>query len=233
MGRGPVVAAKLIGVAGAQLALHFPDQIAEFAAGAHALDEGKIAGVDHAPIHFGHVLGPEVVALEPPCLPIHLLPFALGLDGELDPPQIDPACFAARAVLARGLLAGADDAHTFAAQVEQFLPVARQLEGVDVFGDGLGLVVLEHPGPQRPTFGFFLLHVVFTVQRAMERQHGEDRPPRRPGNLAVAAVGNWKRQHSFLDALQVDDQRFRFLVLFLSVAPRLFTGRRRRTRQLG
>ncbi|HSM20924.1 MAG TPA: hypothetical protein VK876_01815, partial [Rubrivivax sp.] len=70
-----MVAAHLVRMRSAQFALQFPHQVGELAACGHPRQQRRIALVHAGPVHARHIFHPEVVALQPPYLAQHLLPF--------------------------------------------------------------------------------------------------------------------------------------------------------------
>ncbi len=204
MRAGAVVAADLVGVARAQFTLHLPHQVAKLTARPHPLDEGQIAGVDGAPVDVGHILAPEMVTLEPPRLAVHLLPFAGRHDRHAHAGQIDPAALAAWPAVARRFLGRADYTQAVAVEVKQLLVVARQFEVGYAVGDGLGLVVLEHPGAQFAGLPILVFMVAGMIHRTFQVHAGEQRTARRGADLGVASVLNWEGHHAAFDALQID-----------------------------
>ncbi len=86
-----VVAADLVGVAGAELALELPEQVREVRPGRDGVDEREVALEHRRPVHPGEVLHPEVIPLEPPRLAEHLTPLGRWVHLHPDPPEVDPA----------------------------------------------------------------------------------------------------------------------------------------------
>ena len=85
-----VVTAELVGMRSAQLALHLPHQIGELGAGGDATHQRPVAAINALPVHVLHVLAPELVALQPPGVAIHLGPFRPGQHHQARPAQIQP-----------------------------------------------------------------------------------------------------------------------------------------------
>ena len=93
-----VVAAHFVRVRRAELALHLPDEIGQFAARGHAVEQRRITFVDGVPVDARHVRRPEVIALQPPDFAQHLPPFAARVDRHPHASQVDPAALARRRV---------------------------------------------------------------------------------------------------------------------------------------
>ena len=100
-------------MAGAQFTLHFPHQVAKFTPRANAFDQWEIALINLRPVDLRHIGRPEMIALEPPCFPKHLFPFALRVDRNLDPVQVNPTGPPPWSALTLRLFAGGN--HTQAA----------------------------------------------------------------------------------------------------------------------
>ena len=185
--------------------------------------------VDRLPVHFRHLLVPEVVPLQPPRLPEHLLPFALGVYGDFRPAQADPASFAGAAALAGGLLPGGDDAQAAVRPIDQLLAVAGEGKGLDAIHKGIRPKLFEIPGPQQTVAAATALLVVFIFLAAFDGQNGEECLARCAGDSPIAAFGYGEGQHPVGDAVQIDTNELSLfgLALFLFVLFTVFpiTGR--------
>src|SRR5580704_17553654 len=102
--RSTMIATKLVGVRRAEFPLHFPHQIGEFASRGHTIHQRQITVVHDLPIDLRHVHSPEIIALEPPRLAIHLAPLGGWLDGNPYPTQVDPSTLPAGRFLGSTLL---------------------------------------------------------------------------------------------------------------------------------
>ena len=91
VGRLTMIAAGAVRVRCAELALHFQNQVVELRAAVDAFDERHVALQHSLPVDLRHVGPPEMIALQPPRLVQHLLPFRFRLDQHFQPLQIDPA----------------------------------------------------------------------------------------------------------------------------------------------
>src|SRR5579859_6198285 len=145
---GAILAAELIGVRGAKLALHLPEQVRKLATRGHALYQRGIARIDRLPGHPAHISHPELLALQAPRLAQHLAPFSAGAQRDLDALQIKPARFAARLLSGgrgqfRRLLACLEDAQPLIADIQQRLAISGHAEIGDLPGDLLLLALLE------------------------------------------------------------------------------------------
>ena len=124
--RAAMVAADLVGVRGAELALHFPDQVGQLGARGHALEQRLVAAQHRLPVDAGHVGDPEVVALQPPHFAQHLRPLGARLDRErgcasrsIQPLLRDGASDASSASPSSGLRFGGDRAQPLAVAHQQ------------------------------------------------------------------------------------------------------------------
>src|SRR5205823_14131557 len=95
----PILAAHLVGVRGAQLALHLPQQVRELGSGRNPIHQWLVEAVHGVPVDARQILGPELLALQPPRLLEHLLPFRGRPNGHLHAAEIDPAAFTTGLVL--------------------------------------------------------------------------------------------------------------------------------------
>ncbi len=180
--RAPIVAAHFVGVRRPQLALHFPDEVGQFGARRHAIDERRIAAVDGVPIDARHVRDPELVALQTPDLAQHLPPLAARLDRQPDAIEVEPTALARRlvggpslAALALGPAHRRDRPKALAFANDERRVIAGDCEAVGLFHqrfDTLGFE-FEHFKPA----GRILVSAASV--RARDRQH-------RPHNLAAA-----------------------------------------------
>ena len=141
-----------------------------------------------------------MIPLQPPCLPIHLLPFTLGLYRHLDAAQVDPAALAARPAVAGRLFAGSNHAQPPGAGIDKFLAVARQLEAAHVVSNALAFIVLKNPGAQRAYLRLAIVVVFFFLKCPAQGESGVEGTPGCAGDLAVLSVGDREGQHAAFDA---------------------------------
>ena len=206
----------------AQLALHLPHQIGELGSGGDATHQRPIAAIDALPIHVLHVLAPELIALQPPGVAIHLGPFGPGQHRQARPVQIQPATLTARrrSVLVVRLVASVQQAQPVAHAIDQRLGVHGNLKGGDAIHQGLQLLIAE----------------IVCIQHAVGMRRGAgrpalvqaalDRPPREKhlafdaAYLLVHAVVDRKGQDAILDPVQVDlDMVLLFLLVLFLLRP--------------
>jgi hypothetical protein len=144
-----------VGMRGAQLALHLPEQVDELGVGTDPFDQRRVAVERALPVDAVHVRAPEVVAHQPPGLGVALPPLGDRVDLDRDPVEVDGDDLVALAAGAglQAVLAVEDEPGTVAAHLEgaRFLAelgLGALLEVV-AFENGLGRrigAVAELPG---------------------------------------------------------------------------------------
>ncbi len=206
--RAPIVAAHFVGVRRPQLALHFPDEVGQFSAGRHPIDERRVAAIDGVPIDARHVRHPELVALQAPDLAQHLPPLAARLDRQPNAIEVEPATLARRflggsslAALALGLARRRDRAQALALADDERRVIAGDRETVGLFHqrfDTQGFE-FEHFEPA----GRILVSAASVC--AGDRQHRPHDPATpRARDLAEAVFGNGERRDPAGDAVEID-----------------------------
>ena len=183
--------------------MYLPEQVGELRPGAHPVHQGQVPLVDLRPVDAGHVLDPEVLALQPPRLAEHLPPFGVGPHRHLDPLQVHPAADPAGVVALGQLLGRLDHTQPPLRPVQQGAAVGGDREVGDAGGQLLALVGGQLVGGQHPVAGRFGGRPV-DVAGTGDRVRGEQHPVDRPGHPVVPAQRHRYRDHPPLDPLQVD-----------------------------
>ena len=214
VGRAAVVAAELVGVAGAELALHRPDEVAELRSGADACHEWRVALPGGGPVRAAHVRGPVVVAHEPPDLADHLRPLVGRVDLDGEAAQVEPAGLAG-GLRALGLLVlgarelVAYDPQATAATHEEGLAVARDVEARDAGHHSLVFELVEVIAAQRAVGGGLGVGPAAghgAAQRIGRVQHAAVAGA---ADRAEATRAQGEGQDALLDAVEVDARRRR------------------------
>ncbi len=203
-GLGAVVAAVLVGVAGAELALELPEQVRELGARAHPVQQRPVAVAHADPVHLGHVGGPEVVALEAPGLVEHLAPLGHRVHGDAQAPEVDPPGAAVHpVVLLGGLVAGGDDAQLAALAVAHRRGVLGEPEVEHRAGELLHRLLLQVEGKEPAGE----LHVGVVAEGAGDGPHGPQGLALHGGELAEAPLGDREGDDALGDPVEVDLHR--------------------------
>ncbi len=207
-----MVATGLVSMRRPELALHFPDEVRQFAARCHSRQQRLIPAINLVPVGAGHVRHPELVALQPPDFAQHLPPLEARIDRQADPVEIDPAGLARRLVRRRRFLAfsprGANGAQPLALAHDQRRVIRSEDEAVGLVGERFGAQRGEVEDFQAA--GRFL--VPPAAVRTRDRKHGPHDLVRRAGNLAEATFGDRKCGGAPLDPVDINANRARPLV---------------------
>ena len=75
---------------GTEFSLHLPHQVRKLAARCDPIQKWQIPLIDMFPIHAGHILRPEEIALKSPRLAIHLVPFGCWHNRGFNTIQVNP-----------------------------------------------------------------------------------------------------------------------------------------------
>ncbi len=132
----PLVAAvadgRDVGVRGAELALHLPEQVDQVVVGGEPLDDRAVAVQDGLPVDAAEVGAPEVVPHQAPGLVEHLPPLGGRVDEVVDPAEVHGDL-----VVAGGPPVARHHPEPPAAPHRQPLAVAADRVGVDVLAQGV------------------------------------------------------------------------------------------------
>ena len=211
-----MIAAHFVRVRRPQLALHFPDQVAELAARPHALQQRFVASVDRIPVHAGHVGNPELVALQSPHFAQHLPPFLPRLDRHPDAVEVDPAALARRLVGVASRITGplgsavcGNRAQPLALANDQRRVVRAQRKAVRPLDQRFGAQrgEIEHLEAARR-----LLVPAPPVRADDRQQRPDDLVALGPGDLAEAAFGDRKCRDALRNAVELNRRRRRIVV---------------------
>ena len=171
------------------------------------------------PVHTGHIGCPEVIALEPPCLAIHLMPLGRRDNGCLDAVEFDPTVLPVRsAAIFRflfifRLFAGFEDAQSSAGAIGERLAIAREVERINTRGKFLLLLLLEIVGVES-AFRFLAARGTSRCGKCMlHRVGGENRFAFNAGNLSISSLRIGKCDNTLRDAVQFNTNRFVFVFL--------------------
>ena len=85
-----MIATAFMRVRRAELALHLPDQVGQFAARGNPVEQRCVQRIHRLPVDSGHVLDPELIALQTPHFAQHLLPLGARIDRQTNPIQVNP-----------------------------------------------------------------------------------------------------------------------------------------------
>lgn len=142
-GAGAVAAARGdVGVRGAQLAVHLPQEVDQVVVGGDAVQDGPVAVQDAVPVDAVHVGPPVVVAHDAAGLVEHLPPLGGRFDGLPDPAQVDGDVGVAVLVAGGPPVAG-DDLEPAVGPQQHPLAVAADLEVVGVAAEVLDALLGE------------------------------------------------------------------------------------------
>ena len=116
------VAAAVVGVADVEFAEHLAQAIRQVATRADAVGQGAILLPDAFPIHAMHLGVIEEIALQPPGLVQHLLPFFARIDAQRPAGKVDLRLFGF-VILGRGVGAGLDAREPVLGLIDQDLAI--------------------------------------------------------------------------------------------------------------
>src|SRR5581483_9536959 len=176
-----------IGVRGAQLAEHFPEQVGELAGRADPVQQRSVLAQHAAPVDPGHVRHPEVPAHEPAGLVIGAPPQLRLVLTEPGPGEVHADVFAA--VLA-GLAAGRDHPDVSMVLDDGPLAVAADREAVELAAQLSALPLGEIEPLQRHALWRRVQAGAALTQHAAERLMQPGEPVGHGTQLRVAGLGH-------------------------------------------
>ncbi len=190
-----------VGVRGAELALHLPEQVVQVVLRADPVQQRPVALGHGRPVDPGHVGAPEVVPHQPPGLVEHLRPLGRRIHGDPDPVQVhgDRVFVVLRVgglhLQLPAVRIGQPRAVAGDGEVVKLLEDRRALALLQVVADQAGLGMLVGRTYRRL--------VQLTRARIVHPHHAALDRVQRP----VAAGLDRERHNAVLDALEVDDDR--------------------------